>query len=263
VNGSTDATGRVLVDCEDDVVTITISNPRRRNALDHPMYDALEAACERVASDDTVLAVVLRGAEGHFAGGTDIGELRAITDGEAGVVYERRMRAVQTALLALRVPVLAVVDGACVGGGLVLAALADIVLCTPRARFGSPIAQTVGNTLSATSIARLHATLGRRRTTEMLLTGRLIDAEEAARAGFVTAVADGEELESMLETVLGRIRTAAPLTLRSIKELERRIDAAVGAIAVDDVYREVYGSEDFRAGVAAFLERRPPRFTGR
>lgn len=256
-------TGQVIVDRSDGVVTVTFSNPRRRNALDYAMYDAFEAAWEDVRDDRTVRAVVLRGAEGHFAGGTDINELSAITDGDLGVEYERRMRQAQSALLALRVPVLALVDGACVGGGLALAALADIVYCTSRARFGSPIAQTIGNTLSATSIARLHATLGRRLTSDILLTGRLLDAREAHAAGFVTAVADGEELEHLLATALDRIRTAAPLTLRSVKELERRIDAAVSQVPVDDVYREVYSSEDFRAGVEAFIERRPARFTGR
>ncbi|GAB2621585.1 enoyl-CoA hydratase-related protein [Pseudactinotalea suaedae] len=256
-------TGSVLVERADDVVTVTFANPRRRNALDHAMYDAFEATCDDVRDDRSVRAVVLRGAEGHFAGGTDINELLAITDGDLGVEYERRMRQVQSALLAVRVPVLAVVDGACVGGGLVLAALADIVYATSRARFGSPIAQTIGNTLSATSIARLHATLGRRLTSEILLTGRLLDAAEARAAGFVTAVADGQELETLVATALDRIRTAAPLTLRSVKGLERRIDAAVSQVPVDDVYRDVYGSEDFRTGVASFVERRPPRFTGR
>jgi enoyl-CoA hydratase/carnithine racemase len=206
---------------------------------------------------------VLRGAGGAFAGGTDINHLRDISTGEDGVVYEARMGTVQQRMLDLRVPLIAAVEGPCVGGGLVLAALSDLVVCTPSARFGSPIARTVGNTLSAGSLARLQQTLGRRRTAEVLLTGRLLSAEEAYAAGFVTALVEPDQLEEHLAQLLEAIRGCAPLTLRSFKEFERRIDAALAGVEVDDVYREIYGSRDFHEGVDAFLSRRPPWFEGR
>lgn len=256
-------TGQVLVDRADAVVTLTLSHPERRNALTYEMYDALERACTEVAADPSVRVLVLRGAGGAFAGGTDIRHLADLRSGQDGVDYEARMRQVQEALLALRIPVLAVVEGVCVGGGLVLAALSDLVLCTPDARFGSPIARTLGNTLSATSLARLHACLGRRRTSEILLTGRLLDAEEALRAGFVTAVVEPEHLAARVADTVEAILGCAPLSLRSFKELERRLDAAAAQVPVDDVYAEVYGSQDFRTGVEAFLARRPARFEGR
>lgn len=256
-------TGQTLVDRSTEVVTITFSQPRKRNALTYGMYDALQQACEDVARDPEVRAVVLRGADGAFAGGTDIRHLADIRTGEDGVVYEARMRTVQESLLALRVPVIAVVEGPCVGGGLVLAALADIVLCTPSAKFGSPIARTIGNTLSATSLARIQECFGRRRAGEMLLTGRLFDAGEAHQAGFVTDVVEPAAMEKRLAEVLDAIRACAPLSLRSFKEIERRLDAAVAALDVDDIYREVYGSADFRHGVDAFLNRRPAIFEGR
>lgn len=255
--------GEVVVERDGDVVTVTISQPRRRNALTGPMYDQLEGACRDVAANSSVRALVLRGAAGAFAGGTDVRDLAEIRSGDDGVAYEARMREVQEALIDVSVPVVAVVDGPCVGGGLVLAALADLVLCTPTSRFGSPIARTLGNTLSATSIARLRQAFGLRRTAEMLLTGRLLDAHEAAAAGFVTAVVEPAEVDGRLSEVLEAIRACAPLTLRSVKELGRRIDAAVAAVEVDDVYHEVYGSRDFREGVEAFLARRAPRFEGR
>ena len=256
-------TGQTLVERSDDVVTITFSQPRKRNALTYEMYDALQHACEDIARDAAVRAVVLRGAEGAFAGGTDIRHLADIHTGQDGVIYEARMRTVQESLLALRIPVVAVVEGACVGGGLVLAALADIVLCTPTARFGSPIARTIGNTLSATSLARVQECFGRRRASEMLLTGRLFDAAEAKEAGFVTDVVEPADMEARVGEVLDAIRACAPLSLRSFKEIERRLDAAVMTLDVDDVYREVYGSADFRHGVEAFLGRRPATFEGR
>lgn len=256
-------TAEVLVDRRDGVVTLTLSHPERRNALTFAMYDALERACAAVAVDPEVRALVLRGAGGAFAGGTDIRHLADIRTGDDGVVYEAHMRRVQQHLLDLRVPVVAVVDGACVGGGLVLAALSDLVLCTPASRFGSPIARTLGNTLSATSLARLQQCFGRRRTSEMLLTGRLLSATEALDAGFVTAVLDPDDLEEHLAGVLGAIAACAPLTLASFKELERRIDAAVADVPTEDVYRRVYGSADFREGVDAFLGKRPAHFGGR
>ncbi len=256
-------TGEVRVEFRDAVVHVTLAHPGRRNALTYDMYDALAAALRDAGHDPAVRAVVLRGADGAFAGGTDIRHLADLRTGEDGVVYEARMRAVQETLLDLRVPVVAVVEGACVGGGLVLAALSDLVVCTPDARFGSPIARTIGNTLSATSLARLHACLGRRRTAQMLLTGRLLDADEALAAGFVTAVLPPADLDGWLEEVLAAVRACAPLSLWSFKEVERRLDAAAAAVPVDDVYRRVYGSADFREGVEAFLAHRPPRYEGR
>lgn len=255
-------TGSIEVRRHEGIVTLEFNNPSRRNAISLEMYAALEEECARLASDDSARTLVLRGAGGHFAGGTDIGDLTSISTGADGVRYEAHMRRVQHGFLDLRIPIIAVVEGACVGGGLVLAAISDLVLCTPDARFGSPIAFTLGNTLSAASLARLSATFGRRLAMEMLLTGRLVDASWALEAGFVTRVVDAADMQDALQEILTRIQQAAPLTLASFKEFERRVDSALLEIQVDDVYERVYGSDDFREGVSAFLERRAPRFSG-
>ncbi|SDT35584.1 enoyl-CoA hydratase-related protein [Microlunatus soli] len=254
--------GDVLIDRSADVLTLTVSNPTRRNALTMKMYATIERECLDAAADPRLRAVVLRGAAGHFAGGTDINDLRDITTGELGVQYEHEMRRVQQALLDLRVPVIAVVQGICVGGGLVYAALSDIVLCTPDARFGSPIARTIGNTLSATALARLYALLGRRLTTRLLMTGSLIDAETARDAGLVTEIVSSDNLPAAVERTIDAIRHCAPESIASFKELERRLDHAAAEIPVDDIYRRVYGSADFAEGVRAFLNKRTPRFGG-
>jgi enoyl-CoA hydratase/carnithine racemase len=259
----TNRPGRVIVERDDDVLTLTIDNPSRRNALSYQMYAVLQESFAQAAEDPALTAVVLRGAGGHFAGGTDITELGSITSGELGVEYEHYMARVQEALLALRVPVIAIVDGACVGGGMVLAALSDIVYCTPHARFGSPIARTLGNTLSATSLARMYALLGRRLASRMLLTAELIDAEVAERSGFVTAVLPQPEIESTLDTTVDAIRGCSPETIWSIKELERRMDHHLAEIPVDDVYDRIYGGPDFREGLSAFLGKRTPSFRNR
>lgn len=255
-------TGEVLIERRDAVVTITLSNAGKRNAIDYSMYQALHSELERIRLDQTVRVLVLRGGGGHFAGGTDIRELAAIESGADGVRYEAAMRHVQVALASVRIPIVAVVEGVCVGGGLVLAALSDIVLATRDARFGSPIAHTIGNTLSATSIARLQALLGRRLATELLLTGRIIDADEALAAGFITRLVDGDQLESDVQATVDRLAAAAPLTVASIKEFQARLDAVASEVAVDDVFDRVYSSADFRAGVQAFIARQPPHFTG-
>lgn len=252
-------TGEVLVARAEHVITLTLSNPSRRNAIDYKMYDALEREFISIARDPDVRAVVLRGAGGTFAGGTDIRHLVDITTGDAGVEYERHMLRVQERLRDLRVPVIAVVDGACIGGGLVLAALSDLVYCTPDAVFGSPIARTVGNTLSPTSIARLRECFGPRRTAEMLLTGRLLDAADALHSGFVNEIVPPHRLEETLGEVLERIRGCSMTTLWSFKEISQRIDVRA-SVDVSDVYRVVYGGEDFREGVSAFLSKRPANF---
>ncbi|WJL96908.1 enoyl-CoA hydratase-related protein [Microbacterium sp. ET2] len=256
-------TGTVDLRADRGVATLTFSNPRSRNAIDRAMYDAFEGFLRDIRADESVRAVVLRGADGAFVGGTDIRWLQEITSGPDGVAYEAHMRRVQVALTDVDVPIIAVVDGACVGGGIVLAALSDLVVCTPSSRFGSPIARTVGNTLSPTSIARLSATFGRRNTAEMLFTARLFSAEEALQAGFVTSVVDADGVEEHLDGLLDAIRSCAPLTLRSFRRLWRRVDAVLADAPRDDVYAEIYGSADFQEGVAAFLDKRRPSFEGR
>lgn len=255
--------GQVVRERQDGVLTLTLSNPAKRNSIDMGMYDALEAELIAVASDEAIRAVILQGDGKSFAGGTDIAHLANIKTGQDGVDYEAHMARVQSALLDLRIPVISIVRGPCVGGGLVLAALSDLLYCTSEARFGSPIARTLGNTLSATSIARLQQCFGRRATSELLLTAKLMSAQEAERRGFVTAVVPDAELDDHVQSVLDAIRECAPLTIWSIKEMDRRADEHFSQVSTDDVFAAIYGSEDFREGVASFLDKRKPNFKGR
>ena len=255
--------GRVLFEMTSQIAKITLANPERRNALSLEMYGHLQRLLEEIRVDPDCRALVIRGSEGNFAGGTDIHDFIDLRTAEQGVAYEARMRDVQGCLLELRVPVISVIEGVCVGGGLVMAALSDLAYCTQTAQFGSPIGRTLGNTLSATSIARLHDCFGRRRTNEMLMTGRLFTAREALDAGFVNAVFSDDELEDRLCHILEDIKRCAPQSLRSFKEFERRLDSGRLDVAVDDVYAEIYASSDFREGVSSFLEKRPAKFTGK
>lgn len=251
---------KVIIEGENNVLTFTLSNPLKRNAISFGMYDELERGLEDALASNTLRVVILRGAGGAFAGGTDVHDLSSVTTGGEGIAYEAHMRRVQSKLLALRVPVVAVVEGPCAGGGLVLAALSDFVYCTPEAVFGSPVARTMGNTVSASSVARLFECFGRRRTAEVLLAGRLIPAAEAERSGFVTELVSTELLEEKIDKLISDVRVCSPATIASFKEIERRIDSSVMNINVDDVFERIYGGPDFREGVSAFMEKRTPQF---
>lgn len=252
--------GKLIIEQDADVLTLTFSNPKKRNAISIEMYDELERALENALTSETLRVVILRGADGAFAGGTDVRELANITTGGEGISYEAHMRRVQSKLLALRIPIVAIVEGPCAGGGLALAALSDFVYCTTEAVFGSPIARTMGNTVSASSVARLFECFGRRRTAEILLAGRLIPAVEAERSGFVTALVPAELLEEKIDELISEIRVCSAATIASFKEIERRIDSSAMSVNVDDVFERIYGGPDFREGVSAFMEKRAPQF---
>jgi enoyl-CoA hydratase/carnithine racemase len=240
---------------------VVLSHPRRRNALTWHMYDRLLAVCDEVAADDAVRVVVLRGAGDAFAAGTDIRQFVDFRTGADGVAYERRIAAVLTRLMDLRVPLVGVVTGPAVGAGLALAAVCDILVTTPGATFGVPIARTLGNCIPAAVLARLQRRLGAARTMAMLLTARSLSAADAETAGFVSAVLPEPELEDGVRDLVRRISAGAPLTLAALKEIDRRLGAA--EVPDDDLLERCYGSADFREGVSAFLEHRRPQWEGR
>ncbi|WP_129841037.1 enoyl-CoA hydratase [Streptomyces sp. RFCAC02] len=256
--------GRVLVHRDGDVVRITLAHPERRNALTFAMYEQLAEACA-VADGAGVRVVVLRGAGGRaFAAGTDIRHFAGFDGaGADGLEYERRVGRVLDRLAGLRAPLVGVVEGPAVGGGLALAAVCDLLIATPDAVFGAPVARTLGNCLPAPVVARLKDRLGSGRTMAMLLTAELLDAVTAHTAGLVHEVVPRDLLEERAADLVGRLADCAPLTLAALKETDRRLLAAGAAADTDDLLRRCYGSADFREGVAAFLDHRTPRWEGR
>jgi len=243
---------------------LTLSNPRQRNALTMGMYDQLELACEEIDADADVRVTVLRGAGGRaFAAGTDIREFRTFTTGADGIAYEQRVGRAVERLAAVRMPVIGAVEGPAVGAGIALTACCDVVLCTPDAVFGAPIARTLGNCLAPAVIARLYACLGRARTLRALLTAELVSAQEALEAGLVQEIAERGDFDDRIAGLAAGIARGAPLTLAALKEADRRVLAASAPGPADDLYELCYGSRDFREGVAAFLEKRAPDWRGR
>jgi enoyl-CoA hydratase/carnithine racemase len=244
---------------------LTFNRPEARNALTWAMYDALVDACERVDADDTVRVFVVRAAGDSFAAGTDIRQFTEFASGADGIEYERRLDAVIDRLERVSVPTIAQVHGAAAGGGCAIALTCDMRVCTPAARFGVPIARTLGNCLSAANLARLVDLVGPARTKDLLFTGRLLDVTEAASLGLVTRIAEPADLDAAVRDLAGSIAANAPQTIRATKEVVRRIAIRrrLDTPAADDIISACYASQDFREGVTAFLEKRRPRFTGR
>jgi enoyl-CoA hydratase/carnithine racemase len=230
---------------------VTFDRPEAHNAMTFEMYEQLLACCERADEDDDVRVLVLRGAGGRaFVAGTDIRQFLEFSSGEDGLEYERTIDRVVGRLERVRVPAIALVDGFAMGSGLALAAACDMRICTPAAVFGLPIARTVGNCLSMENYARLVALLGEARVKDIVFTARRVAADEALSLGLATEVVD--DAESRVIEIAEELAEHAWTTLWATKEALRRLRPVPDG---DDLVREVYGSEEFRARVRAFLER--------
>jgi len=241
---------------------VTFNRPQARNAMTFAMYEALHQHCEDVDADDDIRVLVLRGAGGKsFVSGTDIRQFLDFDSGRTGVEYEAEIDRYVGRLDRLRKPAIALIHGYAVGAGLAIACACDLRICTPDAQFGLPIARTLGNCLSMAGYARLAAILGEARAKDIVFTARMVGAEEARACGLATEVVPAEEIEEHVLALAEKVSGHAPITLRVTKEALRRLreaDLPDGA----DLVEEAYGSDDFRAGVAAFLEKRRHTWTG-
>lgn len=262
-NWRMDATRELRVERDGPVLTVTFNRPDKHNAMTTAMYDALAEACAAANRDRGLRAMVLTGAGGRaFAAGTDVASFLDFDGGDDGVRYERRITQVLDALEQVRVPTIAAVSGHCFGGGLALATACDLRLVTPHSRFGYPIGRTLGNCLSASTLAALTDCLGAARTKALLLLARPMDAEEALISGFATEVVPTEDLASRATALAHEVASNAPLTMWATKEALRRV--RVAALPDDtDIIHMVYGSQDFHHGVRNFLAKRPHTWAGR
>jgi len=244
------------------VVTVTFNRPAARNAMTWGMYERLQQACEEADADDSVRVLVLRGAGGQaFVSGTDISQFAVFETAEDGLRYERDLDARMDRLERVRMPVIAQVEGYAVGAGIRIAAACDIRIATPSARFGAPIARTLGNCLSMAAYASLLDLFGPSRLKELIFTARLLTAEEGRAAGFVHEIVPAEAIDTRVRALAEEISRHAPITLRVTKEAVRRIQAERRPRGGDDLMALTYTSADFKEGVRAFLEKRAPRWS--
>lgn len=258
-------TDDILVERDGPVMTITLNRPEKYNALTFAMYQRLADLAEGEARDGTVRAIVITGAGGKaFAAGTDIAQFRDFKDPKDGLDYESRVDKILSSLERCPVPMIAAIAGACTGGGAAIAACCDMRIGTRDMRYGFPIARTLGNCLSATSLQRLTGLMGAPRVTELLFTSRLMSADECLAAGLVTELIDDHAaLMARAKALAHQIAGYAPLTLSTTKELMRRIREAAPRVDDHDLVAKVYTSADFREGLDAFLTKRKPVWQGK
>ena len=256
-------TDGLQVHLDGGVLTVVFDRPEARNAMTFAMYEGLHEACERADADADVKVLVLTGAGKAFVAGTDIAQFASFTTGADGIDYELGITRVVNRLEDVTVPTVAVVRGACVGGGLALAAACDLRVASRSGRFGVPIARTLGNCLSMNSVSLLVSQLGPARSLDLLLRARLLTAEQAHAAGFVSELADDDEaLDEVAAAVVQPLLTHAPLTMWAAKQAVsrlRRADLPDG----DDLVARTFGSDDFARAVESFGARQTPVWQGR
>lgn len=247
------------------VATVVLNRPERMNALDKGMWMRLGELTRELDADEGVRCIVLRGAGGKaFAAGADISEFANERANSAQARrYGEDVAGTMDALAQCRHPTLALIEGACVGGGLLIASQCDLRLCNESARFGVPV-KNLGLTEAYDELQGMLRVLGRAASLEILLEGRIWGAREAYEKGLVSRVLPDGELVAEAYGAARRIAEGAPLVARWHKKFIRRL--ADPRPLSDEEYAESYAcfdTEDFRAGVRAFLAKQKPRFTGR
>jgi enoyl-CoA hydratase/carnithine racemase len=263
------AGGKLLLDFPAEAVArIRISNPERRNALDHEILDGLAELLPRLDRGIEIRCVTIVGAPPVFSAGYDIASIAPETfahDAEALVAHP--FHAAIEALAAHPWPTLAAINGHCLGGGLELAITCDLRICADGAKLGMPPAK-LGLVYGHTGLRKFLDTVGIARTKELFLTGRNFDAERAERIGLVHEVVGDEELEDAAVRLAAEIAANAPLSMRGNKQAIEVLNQ--NAILSDQqegdliaLRESCFTSEDLREGIAAFAEKRKPRWQGR
>ena len=247
---------------DEGIATLTFNRPQARNALTFEMYDGLAEISQSIIDNQSdIHAMILTGAgDKAFAAGTDISRFRDFKGAEDARNYERRMDHVLGVFESVPIPTIAAIRGACTGGGAAIAACCDIRIASDDLKYGFPIAKTLGNCLSIGNLSRMANLIGAGRTKEIILTARLIRADEALNIGLVSEV-NNDPLQRSLE-LASKLKGHAPLTMAATKEGLRRLREKLADIENDDLIVQCYTSDDFREGLDAFLTKRTPQWKG-
>jgi enoyl-CoA hydratase/carnithine racemase len=247
------------------VATLTLDAPGKMNAISESMWLSLAQAFVGIAAEADLRVVVVRGAGHDFAAGADIDEFERVR-GDAASGRRYHLETIANALQAIEscpLPVVAAIQGVCVGGGLEVAVACDLRLADDTARLGAPVGR-LGFPLALPELAPLLRLVGPGVASELLLEGRLYDAHEAATRGLVTRVVAAAQFESELHDCVKRIAAGSPLAAHQNKSHIRQLAASGGRYTEHelDASFAFLESQDYREGVAAFRAKRPPHFTG-
>lgn len=258
-----ESTDEILYEVDGAVGIVTFNRPKAMNALTFGMYERLAEICNKAEGEGLKALIICGGGGKAFAAGTDISLFRDFGGADDGRAYEAKMEGILGQVENCPIPTIAAITGVCTGGGAAIAGVCDVRLATKDLRFGFPIARTLGNCLSIGNLVRLSGLLGPGRAREMMVTSRLMGAEEAIAGGVVSELFDDEAaLMTRARELAAKITTFAPLTLKATKQMFLRINTVGPAADDDDLIALCYGSDDFREGLDAFLSKRRPEWKG-
>ena len=254
----------IKIEQNDGIAEVKFNRPEVRNALTFEMYEAVYDLCAEANAKEKIRVIIFAGADSSaFASGTDISLLQGIKDGKGGIEYEERIERVVGMVERCRVPTIAAIAGACTGGGAALATACDLRIGANNMRFGYPMAKTLGNCLSLPNSARLIFLIGPGRFKELLLTARLMGAEEAFATGLINEVVEPLDVLARARELAELIARNAPLTIWAAKEAVRRLHEHLQSADFTDVIEQCYQSHDFRLGVETFIRKATPQWLGK
>jgi enoyl-CoA hydratase/carnithine racemase len=258
-----DHRAEVAYELRGKVAYVTFDHVAARNAMTVAMYQSLQSICLEISKNPAIRVLVLRGAGGKaFVAGSDIAQFSDFRSGDNGLLYEEGIDQYLNPLAMLPIPSIAAIEGMAVGGGLAIATCCDFRIATKNARFGVPIAKTLGNCLSSSNLAWLVSHLGVPLVKRILLLAELIPAEELLKQGYLFKVCDEKDLDEAIAELADRLSSLAPITQKSSKQMIARQISNLTTDCQDLIY-ETYASSDFQNGVKSFLSGAPPTWTGK
>lgn len=255
---------KLLKTVQDGVCTLTLNRPDRLNAIDMEMLEALIEAFDAAAADPAIRVVVLAGAGRSFCAGADIGQMIERTPADWERIVDRYLDPIRR-IAGIDKPVIARLHGDVIGGGLGLAMACDVRIGTMTSRYCAPFIKLALAGCDMSAGYFLPRLVGLSRATDMMMTGRFVDAEEAARSGLVTRIVPEPELDAAVQTLAaGFARGPAAALAVTKRAIRRSLDRDMNAEFDFEIFVQVQclQSPDHREGVAAFFGRRPPRFAG-